>query len=142
MQRPDAYTAPEKLTKPVWLAILGVGLLSPIVPRHHSAPRSRHVAAGVYLVDVRPKIAGNPGKVAIVPVRIESSRPRWRPLVSRLAFASPASANPVPSPPYVDHVEWAKWGDLSSLRVYPTEAGRLAAGRHRCRRPTRRGPRC
>lgn len=25
---------------------------------------------------------------------------------------------------YVDHVEWAKWGDLSSLRVYPTDAAR------------------
>jgi len=38
-----------------------------------------------------------------------------------------ASADPVPGPPYVDHVQWAKWGDLSSLRVYPTEAARLAA---------------
>ena len=26
MQRPDAYTATGKLTKPVWLAILGVSL--------------------------------------------------------------------------------------------------------------------
>lgn len=25
---------------------------------------------------------------------------------------------------YVDHVEWAKWGDLSSLRVYPTDTAR------------------
>lgn len=25
---------------------------------------------------------------------------------------------------YVDHVAWAKWGDLSSLRVYPTDAAR------------------
>lgn len=33
-----------------------------------------------------------------------------------------------PATPYVDHVEWAKWGDLSSLRVYPTDtARRLAA---------------
>ncbi|MGV0850528.1 DUF2599 domain-containing protein [Mycolicibacterium phlei] len=39
-----------------------------------------------------------------------------------------ASANPTPPPPYVDHVEWAKWGDLSSLRVYPTPAGRQASG--------------
>jgi hypothetical protein len=38
-----------------------------------------------------------------------------------------ASANPVPGPPYIDHVEWAKWGDLSSLRVYPTHAGRVAS---------------
>ncbi|WP_209305868.1 DUF2599 domain-containing protein [Mycobacterium sp. PS03-16] len=39
-----------------------------------------------------------------------------------------ANAQPAPPPPYVDHVEWAKWGDLSSLRVYPTAAGRAAAG--------------
>ncbi len=38
-----------------------------------------------------------------------------------------AAANPAPPPPYVDHVEWAKWGDLSSLRVYPTAAGRQAS---------------
>ncbi|WP_176560897.1 DUF2599 domain-containing protein [Mycobacterium neglectum] len=44
-----------------------------------------------------------------------------------LAFAPAASAEPVPAPPYVDHVEWAKWGDLSSLRVYPTAAGRDAS---------------
>ncbi|MCV7282868.1 DUF2599 domain-containing protein [Mycolicibacterium flavescens] len=37
-------------------------------------------------------------------------------------------ANATPAPPYVDHVEWAKWGDLSSLRVYPTAAGRQASG--------------
>ena len=38
-----------------------------------------------------------------------------------------AAARPVPGPPFVDHTEWAKWGDLSSLRVYPTPAGRAAA---------------
>jgi hypothetical protein len=47
---------------------------------------------------------------------------------SVVALAPVASANPVPGPPFVDHVEWAKWGDLSSLRVYPTQAGRTAAG--------------
>lgn len=36
------------------------------------------------------------------------------------AHADPAGA----STPYVDHVEWAKWGDLSSLRVYPTGTAR------------------
>lgn len=41
------------------------------------------------------------------------------------AMATPAAA----APPYVDHVEWAKWGDLSSLRVYPTPAGRDTSGR-------------
>lgn len=44
-----------------------------------------------------------------------------------LVFSPVATANPVPAPPYVDHVEWAKWGDLSSLRVYPTVAGRQAS---------------
>jgi hypothetical protein len=39
---------------------------------------------------------------------------------------APASAAQ-PAPPYVDHVEWAKFGDLSSLRVYPTPAGREAS---------------
>lgn len=43
--------------------------------------------------------------------------------------ASVASAQPAPPPPYIDHVRWTKWGDLSSLRVYPTAAGRQAAGR-------------
>jgi hypothetical protein len=33
----------------------------------------------------------------------------------------------VPGPPYVDHVQWAKWGDMSSLRVYPTDAARQAS---------------
>jgi hypothetical protein len=46
-----------------------------------------------------------------------------------LALAPAATASPIPpDPPYVDHVQWAKWGDLSSLRVYPTESGRTAAG--------------
>jgi hypothetical protein len=46
-----------------------------------------------------------------------------------VAWPASASATPgLPPAPYVDHVEWAKWGDLSSLRVFPTEAGRLAAG--------------
>lgn len=39
----------------------------------------------------------------------------------------PAAASADPSPPYVDRVEWAKFGDLSSLRVYPTPAGREAS---------------
>jgi hypothetical protein len=28
---------------------------------------------------------------------------------------------------WIDHTEWAKWGDLSSLRVYPTPAAREQA---------------
>jgi hypothetical protein len=42
--------------------------------------------------------------------------------------AGTASATPLPAPPFVDHTEWVHWGDLSSLRVYPTASGREAAG--------------
>jgi hypothetical protein len=42
--------------------------------------------------------------------------------------AGTASAAPIPGPPFVDHTEWVHWGDLSSLRVYPTATGREAAG--------------
>ena len=44
------------------------------------------------------------------------------------AAAAPAEPNRAGSPPFVDHTEWAQWGDLPSLRVYPTPAGRAAAG--------------
>jgi hypothetical protein len=50
----------------------------------------------------------------------------------RPALADPAggAANPPgPSPPFVDHTEWARWaGGLTSLRVFPTPSGRAAAG--------------
>jgi hypothetical protein len=48
-------------------------------------------------------------------------------VTATLLLAPAASADPVPAPPYIDHVTWAKWGDLSSLRVYPTDAARQAA---------------
>jgi hypothetical protein len=48
--------------------------------------------------------------------------------VTPTLLAPTAAAAPVASPPFVDHARWAHWGDLSSLRVYPTPAGRLAAG--------------
>ena len=61
MQRTDAYTAADKLTKPVWLVILGVaaaltyflGVLGMAIAA---------CAAGVYLVDVRPKLLEIQGK--------------------------------------------------------------------------------
>ncbi|BBZ46005.1 hypothetical protein MPRM_32860 [Mycobacterium parmense] len=65
MQRPDAYTAVDKLTKPVWLLILGgaiavttilypvLGVLGMVIAA---------CAAGVYLVDVRPKLLEIQGK--------------------------------------------------------------------------------
>lgn len=40
-----------------------------------------------------------------------------------------AAADPGPSPPFIDHTEWVHWGDLSSLRVYPTPTGRAASVR-------------
>ncbi|ABM11647.1 MULTISPECIES: DUF2516 family protein [Mycolicibacterium] len=61
MQRPDAYTAADKLTKPVWLVILGVGVLLALVLGITGVAIAA-VAAGVYLVDVRPKILEIQGK--------------------------------------------------------------------------------
>jgi hypothetical protein len=46
-------------------------------------------------------------------------------------LAGHASADPAAtsySPPFVDHTEWVHWGDMSSLRVYPTPSGRAEAG--------------
>ena len=43
-------------------------------------------------------------------------------------LSGPAQADQVYSPPFIDHTEWAHWGDLSSLRVYPTPSGRKASG--------------
>jgi hypothetical protein len=40
------------------------------------------------------------------------------------SWSAPASADADPGPPYIDHTAWEHWGDLSSLRVYPTSAGR------------------
>lgn len=61
LQRPDAYTATDKLTKPVWLVILGVAaLLSWVLGVTGIAIAA--VATGVYLVDVRPKLLEVQGK--------------------------------------------------------------------------------
>lgn len=46
------------------------------------------------------------------------------------AVADPGTGGPTGSsyaPPFVDHTEWAYWGGLSSLRVYPTPSGRAAS---------------
>ena len=47
--------------------------------------------------------------------------------VAALLLAAPAGADTEAGPPYIDHTQWAHWGDLSSLRVYPTPAGRAEA---------------
>lgn len=41
--------------------------------------------------------------------------------------AAPAHAGGPPPPPYIQRTEWVHWADLSSLRVYPTAAGREAS---------------
>ena len=61
MQRPDAYTAVDKLTKPVWLVILGVSALLSWVLGIMGVVIAA-VATGVYLVDVRPKLLEVQGK--------------------------------------------------------------------------------
>jgi 4-amino-4-deoxy-L-arabinose transferase-like glycosyltransferase len=60
MQRPDAYTAAEKLTKPVWLIILGVAAALTLIGVFGMAIAA--CAAGIYLVDVRPKLLDIQGK--------------------------------------------------------------------------------
>ena len=61
MQRSDAYTATGKLTKPIWLVILGAtALLS--YPLGPFGVAIAACAAGVYLVDVRPKLLDVQGK--------------------------------------------------------------------------------
>ncbi len=61
MQRPDAYTATEKLTKPVWLLILGGAALLALVLNVLGAAIAAG-AAGLYLVDVRPRLLDVQGK--------------------------------------------------------------------------------
>ncbi|WP_082966763.1 DUF2516 family protein [Mycobacterium sp. 852002-51163_SCH5372311] len=65
MQRHDAYTAADKLTKPVWLLILAgavalTSVLYPIFGLFGTVISA--CAAGVYLVDVRPKLLEVQGK--------------------------------------------------------------------------------
>jgi len=48
-------------------------------------------------------------------------------VTAALCLAGTASADQSLDPPFIARAEWAKWGDLSSLRVYPTESGRSAA---------------
>ena len=62
IQRPDAYTAAEKMTKPIWLAILGGTFVLALVLGAPVGSAIVICAAGVYLVDVRPKILEVQGK--------------------------------------------------------------------------------
>jgi hypothetical protein len=68
LRRPEAFPAAGKLTKVIWLAILGVSLLvalafaSPIMILNLAGT----VAAIVYLVDVRPAIRGLGGTAGTI----------------------------------------------------------------------------
>jgi hypothetical protein len=62
LQRPDAYTAAGKMTKPVWLLILGGSVLLGWLLGFALGTAISAVAAGVYLVDVRPKLLEIQGK--------------------------------------------------------------------------------
>lgn len=65
LQRSDAYTAADKQTKPVWLAILGIAIALITVLYGIfgvMAIAAAAVATGVYLVDVRPKLLEVQGK--------------------------------------------------------------------------------
>lgn len=56
-QRPDAFTAVDKLTKPIWLGILVVsGLLLLVFRPVDILGIVAVVAISVYLVDVRPRV--------------------------------------------------------------------------------------
>ena len=65
MQRTDAYTAADKLTKPVWLVILGLAVALTSILSFVFGVLGMVIAAcaaGVYLVDVRPKLLEIQGK--------------------------------------------------------------------------------
>ncbi|WP_173813895.1 DUF2516 family protein [Mycobacterium rhizamassiliense] len=65
MQRTDAYTAANKLTKPVWLVILAGAVALTSVLSFVFGVLGLAIAAcaaGVYLVDVRPKLLEVQGK--------------------------------------------------------------------------------
>ena len=58
LQRADAFTVAEKLTKPAWLGITGVSLLVLVL---FPGPQTflwlpAIIAALVYIVDVRPRV--------------------------------------------------------------------------------------
>ncbi|MGW4244684.1 DUF2516 family protein [Nocardia sp. NPDC004722] len=57
-QRPDAFTAVDKLTKPVWIAILlaSLGALLLSINLLGILGIAAVIATGVYLADVRPKV--------------------------------------------------------------------------------------
>ncbi len=66
MQRADAFTAADKLTKPAWLGITGASLLVLILFRGPQDSGALFWLAGliavlVYIVDVKPAVVGVQG---------------------------------------------------------------------------------
>lgn len=56
-QRPDAFTAVDKQTKPIWLGILGASLVALLLFQWvFLLGIVAVVAISVYLVDVRPRV--------------------------------------------------------------------------------------
>lgn len=57
-QRADAFTAVDKQTKPIWLAILGVATLLLLLQPGYLGLLAfvSIIATGIYLADVRPKV--------------------------------------------------------------------------------------
>lgn len=57
-QRSDAFTAVDKLTKPIWLGILAVAALLLLVGSSGLGLLAfiAIIATGIYLADVRPKL--------------------------------------------------------------------------------------
>jgi hypothetical protein len=64
---------------------------------------------------------------AVVLVVLSGSTSRTAPALADPGTEAANPAGPSYSPPFVDHTEWAQWGRLTSLRVFPTTAGRVAA---------------
>ena len=66
LQRADAYPAAGKMTKNSWLLILGgatlLALITNFIGLSVTGSAIAAVAAGVYLVDVRPKLLEVQGK--------------------------------------------------------------------------------
>lgn len=54
----EAYRAADRLTKPAWVAILGIGLAVQLVLASTILNLAFTIAALVFLLDVRPALAG------------------------------------------------------------------------------------
>lgn len=142
LQRPDAYTAADKLTKPVWLVILGAAvalasILYPVLGVLGMAPPVRPACiwstCGPSFSRFRASRANGMkalvavsavAVVALLGVSSAQADPEADPGAGEANYGGPPS-----SPRLVDHTEWAQWGSLPSLRVYPSQVGRTASRR-------------